>query len=53
MTMVALSFLVMTIIAWLVMLSSYVGWSEFEMSAWLVLLELAVLVLLYLSILKR
>jgi hypothetical protein len=53
MTMVALSFLVMTIISWLVLLSSFLGWSDFEMSSWLVLLELAVLVLLYLSILKR
>ncbi|MDD1747186.1 MAG: hypothetical protein LUQ16_05430 [Methanomassiliicoccales archaeon] len=53
MTMVALSFLVMTVISWLVLLSSFLGWSDFEMSAWLVLLELAVLVLLYFSLLKR
>jgi hypothetical protein len=51
--MVALSFLVMTVISWLVLLSSFLGWSDFEMSAWLVLLELAVLVLLYFSLLKR
>lgn len=53
MIMVTSAFLVMAIISWLVLLSSFVGWVEFEMSAWLVLLELVVLVLLYLSILKR
>lgn len=53
MIMVTSAFLVMAIISWLVLLSSFVGWAEFEMSAWLVLLELVVLVLLYLSILKR
>jgi hypothetical protein len=53
MILVTMAFLVIAIISWLVLLSSFLGWSDFEMSAWLVLLELAVLVLLYLSILKR
>jgi hypothetical protein len=53
MTMVSSAFLVMAVISWLVLLSSFLGWSEFEMSAWLVLLQLVVLVLLYLAILKR
>ena len=52
-TMVAAAFLVMAIISWLVLLSSFMEWTEFEMSAWLVLLELVALVLLYLAILKR
>jgi hypothetical protein len=50
---VSSAFLVMAITSWLVLLSSFLGWTEFEMSSWLVLLQLAVLVLLYLSILKR
>jgi hypothetical protein len=35
------------------MVSSFIGWAEFEMSAPVVLLQLVVLVLLYLAILKR
>jgi hypothetical protein len=53
MTMVASAFLVMAIISWLVLLSSFAGWAEFEMGSWLVLLELVALVLLYVAILKR
>ncbi len=53
MVMVSSAFLVMAVISWLVLLSSFVGLTEFEMSSWLVLLELVALVLLYLSILKR
>jgi uncharacterized RDD family membrane protein YckC len=53
MIMVASAFLVIAVIAVLVLLSSFLGWSELEMSAWLVLLQLVVLVLLYLAILKR
>jgi hypothetical protein len=53
MILVSSAFLVMAIISWLVLLSSFLGWTGFEMNYWLVLLELAVLVLLYLSILKR
>ena len=52
-TLVAVAFLVMAIISWLVLLSSFLEWTAFEMSAWLVLLELVSLVLLYLAILKR
>lgn len=37
----------------LVLLSSFLGWEEFEISAWVVLTQLSVLVLLYLAILKR
>ena len=51
--MVASAFLAYTVIAFLVLLSSFLGWAEFEMSALLVLLQLVVLVLLYLAILKR
>ena len=51
--MVASAFLAITVIAFLVLLSSFLGWAEFEMSALLVLLQLVVLVLLYLAILKR
>ncbi len=53
MAMVSSAFLVMAVISWLVLLSSFVGLTDFEMSSWLVLLQLAALVLLYLSILKR
>lgn len=53
MIMVASAFLAITVIAFLVLLSSFFGWTELEMSAWLVMLQLVVLVLLYLAILKR
>ncbi len=51
--MVAAAFGFFAILSWLVLLSSFLGWAEFEMSSWLVLLELVTLVLLYLAILKR
>lgn len=53
MALVASAFLAIAVVAWLVLLSSFAGWTAFEMSAWLVLLQLVVLVLLYLAILKR
>ena len=51
--LVTASFATISITAWLIMVSSFIGWAEFEMSAPVVLLQLVVLVLLYLAILKR
>lgn len=53
MVMVSAAFAAFATLSVLVLLSSFMGWPELEMSALVVVFQLAVLVLLYLSILKR
>jgi hypothetical protein len=51
--LVSLSFALFLLLASLVLLSSFLGWDELEMSAPLVILNLAILVALYIALLKR
>lgn len=53
MAMVSAAFGAFALLSILVLLSSFVGLAEFEMSAPVVMVQLLVLLLLYLAILKR
>ena len=50
---VTMAFGLFSVLALLVLASSFLGWGELEMSATVVVLNLAILVTLYLALLKR